>query len=370
VRLFPSSVEELRFENSRHIIRTYNLLPTETPMDINMDSFTREGFYFTLQDITRNRTQLVTTREYVKVVEIETRNQNLNIILEHLTEYMVIETEGGYGGILFLDLASLHTQVAGTRTEGFTQTETRTFPNLSNPDVSLIPHSITVGGNVLTLSDVTWSGGGEETIDYTRIAHSFTAHATYTRQGTRNVVLGYITVAEFSGVLSRIGEGERVYTALFIGEPINAPVLPCDEDCEYTNGAAGAGNDSEARESRPMNMGVLLGALAALGALGAAVWFFLLRGNVSVSNLQYGENSLDGDYVKIGRTKVSKSKYVIDLTPFTAEAKTSAFRVTFPRWTASSLNGTTITANYGSGTFQHEISYTKGRKHYQVDFDF
>ena len=385
VRLFPSSVEEIHFENNRRIIRTYHLAPDENPMDINVNGFEREGFYFTLLDITRNRIQHVSSREYVKVLEIETRSQSLNAVLEYLSEYMEYECEDGYMGVLLLDLASLRTQVAGHRTEGFTQTEHRTFPNLSNPDVSLVPQSIIVGNRELILASVSWSGGSEETIDYTRIANTFTAHATYTHHGTRSIVVGYVTVAEFRGVLTRINEGETTYTAVFTGIPIG---LHADSLTD-TNGEGAGGVDSggssgsnngsssgdynqgaetEPREPFSMNWGALFGVFVTLGLLGAAYWFFVMRGNVEVFNLQSGDS---GDkYVKIGRAKVSKKSSIIDLSPFTDKAKTSAFRVDIAGWVAMRLNGETITANYGSGTLQHEIAHTKGQKKYQVEFDF
>jgi len=406
-RLFPSRVEELHFEDGRRIIRTYHLLPDEDPMDISMESFTREGYYYTFADITRNRHQYLSTWNYVKAVEITTSSNNINTIMGHLTEYIEHETWNGYSGILFLDLSSVHTQVSGTRQEGFTATQTRTFPNLSNPDVALVPQTITANGREYTLQNVSWSGGTENTVDYTRISSTFTATATYTRRGTRNVTLGYITTAEFRGELSRIGEGETTYIATFIGialPPIvtppdlnttiygydehGNPILGFDEDGNYIIGfdangnpiisisTANSNNDTndnnindEPIEPFSINWGLLIGSLTFLSALGIGVWFFFLRGNVEVYNL----NVADGNesFIKIGRAKVSKrNNFIIDLSPFTDKAATSAFRIDIPAWVASRISGNTITVNYGSNTLQHEIAYEKGQKKYQVEFDF
>ena len=366
-RLFPSGVEELHFENSRRVIRTYHLTPDENPMDINTESFERDGFFYTLQDITRNRKQYVSIVEHLEIIEIETASAELNDILSRLEQYIEFETADGYNGVLRLVLSSVVTEVAGTRSEGFTQTETRTYPNLSNPDVSLIPQTITVGGRELTLSGVTWAGGSQDTIDYTRIAQTYTATATYTRNGIRNITLGYITTAHYVGELTRINEGETSYTAIFFGVPINTPMAnEADEDDADGMGANG-NQENELREPFAVNRPLLLSILGGLGLIGAAAWFFFIRGNVIVYNLE----EMDGDYIKIGRVRIgSSNKYIVDLTPFTDKTKTSAFKLVMSGWTASKLDKQTITANFGSGTLQHEIAYVKGQKDYSVLFDF
>ena len=259
VRLFPSHVEEIDLGEHRRILRTYSLSPYEDPMDIGMTSFERDGFYFTLQDITRNRTQYVSTQDYVKVVEIETSQNTVNAIMEHLHDYIDYETYYGYSGRLFLELGSIDTQISGIRQESFTQTEHRTFPNLSNPDVSLIPQTVTVSGRTLTLQNVSWSSASEHTVDYTRLASTFTANAVYTRQGVRNVTLGYITTAEFRGQLSRVNEGETTYIAMFSGVALNPePIIieiPYDE-YSYEEYDRYDYQESE-RESRSMNWAFL-----------------------------------------------------------------------------------------------------------------
>ena len=325
----------------------------------------------------------MSTAEYYKTVEIETTSQSFNDVLARLDEYMWHETGEGYSGMLFLDMASITTGPAGTRSQSFTQTETRIFANLSNPDVSLIPHAITVGGNELTLAGVTWAGGSEETVDYTRIANTFTATATYSRTGVRSITMGYVTTAGFAGQLTRITEGETTYTALFIGEEISGAGYGEDgygygED-GYDDGTGGAGtagaadgtggangDSSPDRAPISLNWPLILSALAAIAAIASAAWFFFIRGNVQVFNMQE-----DGSYSKVGRVKVGKgNKYIADLSAFTDKAKTSAFRLDFSGFAAARLKGQTLTANYGSQTLAHTVNYEKGQKKYQWHVDF
>jgi len=382
-RLFPSNVEELHFENSRRIIRTYELTPYESPQDISTASFEREGWRFAFQEITRTRQQLVSTIDYEKVVEIETTNQNLNTVLQHIDERIEHETEDGYRGVLTLDVGSIQTQSAGTRSVPFTQTETRTFPHLSSPDVSLIPHSITVSGRELTLSNVTWSGGQETPVDYVRIVNTFTATATYSHQGSRMVGLGYVTTAIFRGELTRINEGETRYTALFIGTEIDpasgtgssigsiqsygynahgnpvpilgfddygSPIIGFDEhgspimgylEANNVSGIGSGGNYNAVREPSTIPLQLILAILGITILAGAGAWFFFVRGNAVVYNLD------DGEYMKIGRIKIGKgNKFIANLSVFTDKSKTTAFRIDLPSWSASKLNGETITVPF------------------------
>jgi len=369
-RLFPSNVEELHFEDSRRIVRTYQLASHEDPQDINTDSFEREGWLYTFSEMTRNIQQNVSSISHTEIVEIETTSLDFNEILERLGSSIEHETTDGHRGVLSLVLSSIVTESSGSRSERFTQTETRTFPGLSNPDVSLIPHSITVSGRELTLSNVAWNGGSEETIDYTRIASNFTATAIYTRQGTRNITLGYTTTAEFTGELVRVSEHVMSYSAYFIGEEIN-PAAGANIDVNDVgdgNGYNAPSTNAASRELLNADWGFVFAALGLLGLMGAGFWFIVLRGNAEVYNLD-----AEGKASKVGRVRVAKrNNYIANLTPFTEKAKTTAFRIDFTSLaiTVGKLNNQTFTANYGSGTLQHQISFEKGQKKYQVELDF
>ena len=220
--LFPVQVEEIDLGGSRRVVRIYELAEDEDPAHIRTESFEREGFNFTLGEITRNRSERLSIRHHVEVVIIDTATQNLNAILSQLDDTLHFESEDGYAGVLSLDLSSVNTQVAGHRSQNFTIREYRTFPNLSNTDISLIPASITAGGRTLTLHDVRWDAAQTDAIDFERIASTYTAHAVYTGTGTRSVTSGYVTTAYFRGEVSRTVEGANTFTVTFIGEVINA----------------------------------------------------------------------------------------------------------------------------------------------------
>ncbi len=69
---------------------------------------------------------------------------------------MEVETEEGYSGVLKLDHTSVHVTVTATRAVPKNHSATRTFPNLSDADLSLLPKTVTEGGRTLSLATVQW----------------------------------------------------------------------------------------------------------------------------------------------------------------------------------------------------------------------
>ncbi len=67
---------------------------------------------------------------------------------------------------------------------------TRTYPNLSDADLELIPKTITDGGKTLTLGAVEWSGGENG---------FYTATATYTGTSSTRSATGYTVTASYTG---------------------------------------------------------------------------------------------------------------------------------------------------------------------------
>jgi len=375
--LFPVQVEETDLSGSRRIVRVYELTEYEDPANIRSESFERDGFYFELSEITRNRLERLSVKNHVEVITIESASQNLSDILAYLDDSIQFESEDGYSGMLVLDLSSVTTEIAGHNRQSYTVREYRSFPNLSSPDISLIPRTITARGHTLTLADVRWEGGNSDAIDFERIASTFTANAVYTGTGSRSVVSGYVTTAEFRGEVARINEGDNTFTVTFIGRPlyVEEPEWTIDSIAAYIADLEGTLSDMRyaetgtrsTREREPMgiNWHLVMGVLAVLGAVGAGVYLLFLRGNVKVYNCVEDEN-----YAYLGKTRISKNNPVIDLSPFTERARTAKFIIELGRWTASHLNGTDITLNYGGITFQHTVAYEKGQKKYEIKPDF
>ena len=223
--LYPVSVWESVENGRREIIRTYELAPHERPQDISRESFTRDGVLYELADITRKETANADVRDHTENISVDTQTNDMAAILRLLAPTMEYQSDDGYIGFLQLDIASIKVEQAGTRSSSYTVSATREYPHLSSNDTGLVPKTITDNGRTLTLESINWKTQNYSTVDYSQIPDSYTAIATYTGTASRTTVTGYITTAEYNGVISKILTGKTVYTAYFIGVPIVSGIV-------------------------------------------------------------------------------------------------------------------------------------------------
>ena len=235
-RLFPVNVAEgYNYEGVRELRRIYELMADESPEWINTESFTRNGYYYQLAEITRQVNVSHTVREHREVVEIPSSTNNLAAVIAGIYPTMEFIDEDGYAGVLHLDIRSIEMTQDGTRSTSRTVSQIREYPHLSNPDLALIPQTITANGRTYTLSNVDWRTNTSTPIDFNSVPQTFTAVATYTRTATSTVSTGYTTIAAYSGILTRVSTGDVRFVATFIGTPIVSPIvnrpMPTPEPC-------------------------------------------------------------------------------------------------------------------------------------------
>ena len=207
--LYPVEVTEYMEGDSSRLKKIYVLTPTDDPSLIPTEDFDREGQTYTLLDITRLDQVETDTRDYTETVTLESKTKDMDAILPQLTATLEVDTEEGYTGVLTLDTASIRVETAGYSTSTRTVTAARTYPNLSDADVSLIPKSIEDGGRTLELADVQWQEAGE----------FYTANATYTGTASSKYATGYTVTAEYSGEVSRTTNDTVTYAAVFSASP-------------------------------------------------------------------------------------------------------------------------------------------------------
>ena len=207
--LYPVEVTEYMEVDSSRLKKIYVLAPTDDPSLIPTEDFDREGQTYTLLDITRQDQVETDTRDYTETVTLESKTKDMDAILPQLTATLEVDTEEGYTGVLTLDTASIRVEAAGYSTSTRTVTAARTYPNLSDADVSLIPKSIEDGGRTLELADVQWQEAGE----------FYTANATYTGTASSKHATGYTVTAEYSGEVSRTTNDTVTYAAVFSASP-------------------------------------------------------------------------------------------------------------------------------------------------------
>lgn len=227
--LYPVEVTEYMDGDSPRLEKVYILTPTDDPALIPTEDFEREGLTYTLLDVTRQDQVETDTRDYTETVTLESKTKDMDAILPQLTATLEVDTEEGYTGVLTLDTASIQVEAAGYATSTRTVTAARTYPSLSDADVSLLPKSIEDGGRTLELADVQWQEAGG----------FYTASATYTGTASSKYATGYTVTAEYTGEVSRTTNETVTYAAVFSG----APAQPGEADSQALAQAPSGGVD-------------------------------------------------------------------------------------------------------------------------------
>lgn len=208
---YPISVDEYvggDFDEPR-IQKVYQLSLDDDPAKIPTEDFTRNGRLYYLLDMTRQDEIGVDTKAHVQTVKIPSITNNMEKILQTLDAEMEVTTEDGYTGKLHLDHTTVKVTADGYATKTGTVSASRTYSNLSDADLSLVPKTISDNGRNLTLADVQWSNSSDgETVRYI-------ATARYTGTTSSKYATGYTVTADYSGEVSKTGCDMVVYTAIF-----------------------------------------------------------------------------------------------------------------------------------------------------------
>ncbi len=234
--LYPAEVRETVEGEARRLEKIYLLSVSDDPAGIPTADFDREGWHYTLLDVTRQDNSETDIRDYKETVTLDSSSKDMDAIMPQLAATMEVTTEDGYTGTLTLDTASIKAEADGYKSSSRTVTATRSYPNLSDADTSLIPKAIEDGGRTLTLADVQWQEAGG----------FYHATASYTGTATSKYATGYTVTAEYAGEVVKTISGATVYTAVFSGTPI-APV----SSGEDPQGPAPTGSDTPAPAESP-----------------------------------------------------------------------------------------------------------------------
>ena len=215
VPLYPAEVKQSEENGVTRIEKIYYLSAQDDPSDIPTEDFEREGKVYTLLDVLKQAQIESDTRDYVEVLTLDSDTQDMEKILPMLEPELEVQTEDGYQGVLSLDHTTITVEAAGYKSSSRTVSATRTYPNLSGADVSLIPKSITDSGRTLTLADVQWQEAATAQTDGYDMPLRYTAAATYTGTATGKYATGYVVTANYVGEVTRVSNDVITYTAVF-----------------------------------------------------------------------------------------------------------------------------------------------------------
>ena len=273
---YPIKVEEYTFGplDELRIDKVYQLSLGDDPSKIPTEDFERNGQLYYLLDMVRKDEVGVDTQAHTETVTLASDTNKMDAILQRLDAELEFTNEDGYTGILRLDHTSVQVTTDGYKSSTKKLSATRTYPNLSEADVSLIPKSITDNGKTLKLADVQWSSA-ESTDGEGGIVTHYTATASYTGSTTSTYATGYTVSANYTGELSKTDCQVVTYTATFGSMEIpGASSAPEVDDP--------AASDSPDAPSAPFDWAevktpAMIGGLVLILALGGAFAYKKLR---------------------------------------------------------------------------------------------
>lgn len=213
---YPISVEEYTYGplDELRIDKVYQLSLGDDPGGIPTEDFIRGGRLYYLLDMTKKDEVGVDTKPYIHTITQASDTNNMEAVLQQLDAELEVTTEDGYTGTLHLDHTTVQVTTDGYATKTGSVSATRSYPNLSEADLSLIPKTIEDKGRTLTLADVQWSdstqtdGEGSPMIRYT-------ATAKYTGTTSSKYATGYTVSANYTGEVAKTGCDVVTYTATF-----------------------------------------------------------------------------------------------------------------------------------------------------------
>ena len=225
---YPVSVEEYTYGDfdELRIRKVYQLSLDDDPSLIPTENFERYGRLYYLLDMTRQDEIGVDTKPYVQTVTRPSDTNNVEKILQTLDAEIEAATEDGYTGTLHLDHTTVKVTTDGYATKTGSVSAARTYPNLSDADLSLVPKTISENGRTLILADVQWSNQSDNGDAVSR----YTATARYTGTTSSKYATGYTVTADYSGEVSKTGCNIVTYTAVF--GSTEAPEKPAVQESE------------------------------------------------------------------------------------------------------------------------------------------
>ena len=215
ISAYPAEVRASEENGVYRLEKVYYLTTKDDPTTIPTADFEREGHTYTLLDLLKNDQTETDTREHIEVVTLESKTKDMAEILKMLEPKLEVKAEDGYEGVLSLDHTTIQVEVAGYGTSSRTVTAERTYPNLSDADVSLVPKSVNENGRTLTLADVSWQEAAVDPTDGYDIPIRYTAVASYTGTATSKYATGYTVTADYKGDVTRTSSDTVIYTAVF-----------------------------------------------------------------------------------------------------------------------------------------------------------
>ncbi|MEA4994750.1 MAG: cell wall anchor protein [Oscillibacter sp.] len=225
---YPTEVSATADNGIYEIRKTYELPAGQEPSEEIRQDFQQDGFSYVLTDLLRQELPQQQSRDYSETVTLDSESKELADVLPLLADTKTATTEDGFTGTLTLDASTITVEPAGYKTNSWTVTATRTYPNLSDMDMQYIPKTTTENGRTLSFASVDWQTDNTMNVDDYAIGDRYTAVVTYSGTASGKSVTGYTVTSRYSGTVEKIALDKVRYVAIFHGTPIQPEQQPID----------------------------------------------------------------------------------------------------------------------------------------------
>lgn len=137
--VYPIEVHSSESGGVYRLEKVYCLGTKDDPAAIPTQSFEREGRHYELLDLLKADQTETDTQEHIEIITLESSTKDMSEIIKVIEPVMEVTTEDGYTGTLTADYTTIQVEASGYKNRSRTVTAERTYPNLSDADVSLIP---------------------------------------------------------------------------------------------------------------------------------------------------------------------------------------------------------------------------------------
>ena len=262
---YPTAVYQS--EDGTELKKIYDLSPEDDPAGIPRSDFEQDCIHYTLTDLLKQELPEHEERQHTETVSLPSKNKDMGSVLALLPQEREFITDDGMMGTLTLQLDTVKVEVAGYGSSTKEVRATRSYPNLSEADLSLIPKSIEEKGKTLTLADVQWSSS-EQTDGAGGTVTRYTAAASYTGTSSYQYATGYTVTANYTGEVAKTGCSVVTYTAIF--GSMEAPE-------ESTEPESGSSTASAGVDLSTLKMPLLVGGVVVILAAGGVFVFKKLK---------------------------------------------------------------------------------------------
>lgn len=284
-----------------------------------METFEQDEYQYTKSNVLEIPIMAQDTKEIRQVKSASSKS--------NLPEVITYEDEDGYIGELHR--GTISTSVNGYTTKTYTMSDSKYYYGLPSRDLININKSVVKNGVTLKLTDVNWINSNNEAAGDTAVGAIFTCKAYYSGTYTKKEPTGYTSTAEYIGSVTRDYVERVTYEVSYIGEPLPEP-------------------------EQPFNPLPLAAGIGSIGGIAGVLWFFFLKKNTQVYNLQ------NGSYELVGKLRIRAAQPNIKLDGFSHKVKSNLYRIQLSRSLANQLTGQELTVTQGNHSIKHKVQSGSG----------